>query len=838
MKRLTILTMTIALAMATAADAAVNKAVFASPLVYRSDGAGSRTFSDAVLSGAELADDGSIVSGNSGGTVELAVPYQSEGLIYAITATYTFTGEVTMEVSATGNSKDYVAVVNGVPLEYVNLAAGSNLKWKAALGPNSSLTEVRLTYSDLSGVIGDFGSPLLSGFSARRKIYIKGSAAGELYNYQMRVKVGESKKSAGCDLTLNGAMKSDFNDIRFTLTDGETVLPHYLEEISGIAPDRAAAFWVKIPQIPKDGLSIYVYYGKENAGSLSDAGKVFDFYEDFDGAALDAKKWKIVPDIKTGAASIEGSTLSLDLAKIYTTDYKFDYGIIEYKAKLSGLGAIAAIIRAGSSGNDDLVAYSSILPAAAHCVAKGVAVKANTAKPIALNTYYNYMIIRGAGGDVTFSRYGMDPASAAEAEVKYTSGIQTASAIGLSPGNLGMGMSCEFIRTRKYADPPAQVDIIRTSSGNAEAVRLPEFSGIVTAVNGDLVLAEEAAGGYYISKLISSPFKARIIKPSWTSSLQGSAEGAISVSTKDGGKFYSGWENGAARYVSKKEFEAGDKLRFKVSFNEEGKIGIDRDKEGISRLKSFALEFYPGAIRVAMPNSKETVIPGSKYNILWETSGYEAKYPMEISYSIAGAEPFTAIASKVSNSGNYAWDVPAGDFSSVVVKVADSFDASIYGVSEGRGAGAIPKDEEGSIGINKDKEGNIGIDKDKKAEKTEEKEAGHQSKTQLYEMAIMLRDNVLSDPEEDKGSYKKGDIVMIVPAGHNWSETERNSFLIVKAYLTQEKVNELMRPKEIDKGVDARGNKIVERAGRGNFRIDLKKQKNVSLLKTEAIGEK
>ena len=37
------------------------------------------------------------------------------------------------------------------------------------------------------------------------------------------------------------------------------------------------------------------------------------------------------------------------------------------------------------------------------------------------------------------------------------------------------------------------------------------------------------------------------------------------------------------------------------------------------------------------------------------------------------------------------------------------------------------------------------------------------------------------------------DIVLIKPAGHNWSATEKRSFLIIQAYLTEEEVQAILR---------------------------------------------
>ena len=577
------------LAVPPAYAATPNKAAFSAPLVWRGDGAGTYQLKDMLLDRVEAAKDGSVRTDSSEGKCEQSSSYETTGLVYSLTATWTFTGKVTMEVTATGNPKDYVPVVNGVPLESGSFVSGSKIKWRAALAPESALSEVKITYSDLSGTLGSFGNEYLSGFGRRREIYIKGSSAGELYHYQMEIKVGESKKALDCDINLNGASKSDFADIRFTAADGETSLPFYRESVSGLAGKRVGVFWVRIPQIPKTGLPIYMYYGKAKAADLSDAGKVFDFYDDFNDRTASDKKWKFEPEDKTGRADIAGSFLSLDSTRATTADYKFENGIMEYKAKASGNGAIVGIIKARALAASDLTAYSSTVPTAAHCVAIGSGIKTNDAKPIALDTVYNYRIIY-IDGKMTFQRYADGWLGTPQADVSYGAAAEPANRqtgqpvnpIGLSPAVKGTGVMFHWIRTRKFADPSPQVDAERTSAGAEEAANLSEFYNVVTSPDGRLTLAEAKQDGYYISALIKSPFKARIITASWVNGLAGERVSGltgipantltgtqISVSTDGGATFVPGWQSGAAKYVSKKEFTKGGQLMWKAELKGE-----------------------------------------------------------------------------------------------------------------------------------------------------------------------------------------------------------------------------------------------------------------------------
>ncbi len=78
----------------------------------------------------------------------------------------------------------------------------------------------------------------------------------------------------------------DYGDIRFTDSDGTTLL-NYWQEADG-------KFWVKVPSIPANSTkTIYVYYGNPNATSASNGDATFDFFDDFEGTSINTSKWTI-----------------------------------------------------------------------------------------------------------------------------------------------------------------------------------------------------------------------------------------------------------------------------------------------------------------------------------------------------------------------------------------------------------------------------------------------------------------------------------------------------------------------------------------------------------------
>lgn len=78
-----------------------------------------------------------------------------------------------------------------------------------------------------------------------------------------------------------------------------------------------------------------------------------------------------------------------------------------------------------------------------------------------------------------------------------------------------------------------------------------------------------------------------------------------------------------------------------------------------------------------------------------------------------------------------------------------------------------------------------------------------ENQPQVYDALVNVVDQKTNDPVEDaKSSLKAGDVIVYFPEGHPWSDTEKNSYLIVKlklkpadaAKLTQAKTVESKKP--------------------------------------------
>ncbi|HPN55090.1 MAG TPA: hypothetical protein PLB52_04165 [Candidatus Moranbacteria bacterium] len=66
----------------------------------------------------------------------------------------------------------------------------------------------------------------------------------------------------------------------------------------------------------------------------------------------------------------------------------------------------------------------------------------------------------------------------------------------------------------------------------------------------------------------------------------------------------------------------------------------------------------------------------------------------------------------------------------------------------------------------------------------------------IYEALVNIVDEKTTDPVEDaRSSLKKGDVIAIFPEGHGWSDTEKNSYLIVKLKIKEKEMKDLTMAK-------------------------------------------
>jgi len=114
----------------------------------------------------------------------------------------------------------------------------------------------------------------------------------------------DSGEDSGEDVWLNEHCKTDFSDIRFTRSDGTTLLDYWMEEK---IDSEYAIFWVKIPDdLSSSDVTIYIYYGKSDAtytNPTQHGENTFLFFDDFEGTSLDTDKWVT----RQGSIGVDGN---------------------------------------------------------------------------------------------------------------------------------------------------------------------------------------------------------------------------------------------------------------------------------------------------------------------------------------------------------------------------------------------------------------------------------------------------------------------------------------------------------------------------------------------------
>ncbi len=119
----------------------------------------------------------------------------------------------------------------------------------------------------------------LSGWNNRKLKTINGTTTGAQTNYQMKLTIYNTSGSDTPGIVyLNGSTRSDFGDLRFTKSDGVTLLDYWIESYtSGVS----AVVWVEVDSIPASTADIYLYYGNPSTTSISNGASTFMFFDHF-----------------------------------------------------------------------------------------------------------------------------------------------------------------------------------------------------------------------------------------------------------------------------------------------------------------------------------------------------------------------------------------------------------------------------------------------------------------------------------------------------------------------------------------------------------------------------
>lgn len=124
----------------------------------------------------------------------------------------------------------------------------------------------------------------LDGWSYRKSVTLS-RASGAVTNYQMRLLVGESSGAAGEDVDCDELCQPDFDDLRFTTSDGTTLCDYWIESVTGVTPNCLATVWIEFPTIGTGATTFYMYYGKADAPAVSNGVNTFVKFDNFEWGA-------------------------------------------------------------------------------------------------------------------------------------------------------------------------------------------------------------------------------------------------------------------------------------------------------------------------------------------------------------------------------------------------------------------------------------------------------------------------------------------------------------------------------------------------------------------------
>ena len=193
----------------------------------------------------------------------------------------------------------FTLIVNGS-----NFASNAVVQWNGSSRTTTYVSASQVTAAIPSADIATAGtisvtvsnpsSGLVSG-PATFTIYTGSAWLDPAWNYRRAITISNPGGTALSDFQVHVPLDSSFDytkagsngsDIRFTGSDAVTPMPFWIE--SWDANGKSASIWVRIPTIPANGTTLYLYYGNSAANPASNGTTTFDFFDDF---SVDTAKW-------------------------------------------------------------------------------------------------------------------------------------------------------------------------------------------------------------------------------------------------------------------------------------------------------------------------------------------------------------------------------------------------------------------------------------------------------------------------------------------------------------------------------------------------------------------
>ena len=247
----------------------------------------------------ETPDESSTYVAEGGASIDHRDLYVLEDLSLAGTINWI---KVWMRIGNTSGGGGYAktaiktegSAYEGTPIQ--SPASWTNYDTQYTTNPQTGVAWTWDDINDLQAGVSLRGGGWLTGWGYRKPIALS-RPSGAVTNYQMKLLVGESAGASGEAVDCGGNCKTDFSDLRFVAADGTTLLPYWIESISGSTPNRLATIWIKFDSIGTTATTFYMYYGNSSASSLSNGADTFIAFDDFErGSNGDAigGNWTVV----------------------------------------------------------------------------------------------------------------------------------------------------------------------------------------------------------------------------------------------------------------------------------------------------------------------------------------------------------------------------------------------------------------------------------------------------------------------------------------------------------------------------------------------------------------
>lgn len=146
--------------------------------------------------------------------------------------------------------------------------------------------------SPFGGSRAEDGESWLTGWSYRKAVIVNPSAgAGTNYQVLYHIHYGAGTDTAetyqgipAAKVYLGNHSQTDFDDIRFTSSDGATLLDYYLENYTA---STEATVWVEVAaDLSTTAQTLYFYYGNDGVSSASNGTNTFPWFNDFTSTSL------------------------------------------------------------------------------------------------------------------------------------------------------------------------------------------------------------------------------------------------------------------------------------------------------------------------------------------------------------------------------------------------------------------------------------------------------------------------------------------------------------------------------------------------------------------------